>query len=330
VQGADKTNGLNLSQFRHVVGKGHPDFSTKQQQDAEQYIRHLFEKIDENVPEGQESPVDAFRFKFISRLQDISTGFVSYTPQDDYILPLTLPMDLSTEKAAEEENAPAIRVLTLKQCLDATFEAGLLEYTSPVTGEKDGAMTSMGIGTFPDYLIIQLKRFALNDAGEQVKLGVEVEIPDEINLNEFHCRGLGPDETPLPETVGMPNDPSAGMITQLVSMGFPESKVKRAVKRVDNIEAAMDLILDMGDEQEEPATGKKKGEANTRDGIGKYQLRGFISQMGTSVHCGHYVTHLRKDGVWYIFNDDKVAVSQKTPKAYGYLYLYERMSEYYV
>jgi ubiquitin carboxyl-terminal hydrolase 5/13 len=47
--------------------------------------------------------------------------------------------------------------------------------------------------------------------------------------------------------------------------------------------------------------------------------------MGKTVHSGHYVAHIKKHDVWYIFNDEKVAVSQRPPKAYGYLYLYERI-----
>ena len=38
----------------------------------------------------------------------------------------------------------------------------------------------------------------------------------------------------------------------------------------------------------------------------------------------HYVAHLKKGGIWYIFNDEKVAVSQNPPKSLGYIYLYER------
>jgi ubiquitin carboxyl-terminal hydrolase 5/13 len=42
-------------------------------------------------------------------------------------------------------------------------------------------------------------------------------------------------------------------------------------------------------------------------GPGIYNLRGFISHMGSSPHSGHYVTHVkRNDGKWYIFNDEKV------------------------
>ena len=61
------------------------------------------------------------------------------------------------------------------------------------------------------------------------------------------------------------------------------------------------------------------------DGCGRYELSGFISHIGTSSHVGHYVVHLRQpDGQWIIFNDEKVAKSEKPPKNLAYLYLYRR------
>ena len=46
--------------------------------------------------------------------------------------------------------------------------------------------------------------------------------------------------------------------------------------------------------------------------------------MGASTACGHYVAHLRRDGRWVIFNDDKVAVSAAPPRELGYLYVFRR------
>lgn len=57
-----------------------------------------------------------------------------------------------------------------------------------------------------------------------------------------------------------------------------------------------------------------------------YQLKSFISHMGPSTMCGHYVCHIKKDERWYIFNDNKVALSENPPKELGYLYFYERVS----
>ena len=85
----------------------------------------------------------------------------------------------------------------------------------------------------------------------------------------------------------------------------------------------------------------------TRDGIGRYELVGFISHMGQSTFCGHYVVHLKKtlpsetessqtpnssstlsssqaEQQWVIFNDNKVAISERPPKQFAYIYLYRR------
>lgn len=56
-----------------------------------------------------------------------------------------------------------------------------------------------------------------------------------------------------------------------------------------------------------------------------YKLMAFVSHMGTSTHCGHYVAHVLKDGRWVIFNDSKVAASVDLPKDMGYLYFFQRI-----
>ena len=59
-----------------------------------------------------------------------------------------------------------------------------------------------------------------------------------------------------------------------------------------------------------------------------YELAAFISHMGTSTNVGHYVCHIKKEGRWVIFNDEKVAVSENPPFELGYLYLYRRLSQW--
>jgi len=46
--------------------------------------------------------------------------------------------------------------------------------------------------------------------------------------------------------------------------------------------------------------------ARLNDGRGEYSLAGFISHMGANTACGHYVAHVRKEGRWVIYNDEKV------------------------
>ena len=62
------------------------------------------------------------------------------------------------------------------------------------------------------------------------------------------------------------------------------------------------------------------------DGGSRYRLEGFVSHMGANTGAGHYVCHVRGEGdQWLLFNDAHVAVSQKPPREYGYLYMYVRI-----
>jgi len=60
------------------------------------------------------------------------------------------------------------------------------------------------------------------------------------------------------------------------------------------------------------------------DGEGKYTLVGFISHIGKNTGSGHYVAHVKKDGRWVIFDDQKVAASDSPPLDLGYVYMYRR------
>ena len=49
-----------------------------------------------------------------------------------------------------------------------------------------------------------------------------------------------------------------------------------------------------------------------------------ISHIGKNTGSGHYVAHIKRDGKWFIFNDEKVALSENPPLQHAYLYLFQR------
>ena len=55
-------NGIRPLMFKLMIGKGHPEFSTAKQQDAEEFLTHFLQKIEEDSPKGAQSPVNAFKF----------------------------------------------------------------------------------------------------------------------------------------------------------------------------------------------------------------------------------------------------------------------------
>ena len=125
----------------------------------------------------------------------------------------------------------------------------------------------------------------------------------------------------------------------LTSMGFTEVHAAAALKACDgNIERAADWLFSRADdldaavaEVNSASAGQSVGatsasESKCLDGPGRYELFGIVSHMGGNTGCGHYVAHVKIDGTWHIFNDRKVAISQKPPLELGYLYFYRRVA----
>ncbi|VDN38397.1 unnamed protein product [Cylicostephanus goldi] len=55
-------NGIKPSQFKRVVAGNHPEFSTSRQQDAEEYIRFLLDKISSGTPVEVRDPTLSVKF----------------------------------------------------------------------------------------------------------------------------------------------------------------------------------------------------------------------------------------------------------------------------
>lgn len=77
------------------------------------------------------------------------------------------------------------------------------------------------IATFPDYLLIQLKKFTLREDWVPIKLDVAVEMSDILDLSSLKAKGPQPDEEPLPELVGAPPMPvmDQAVLAELADMG---------------------------------------------------------------------------------------------------------------
>lgn len=86
-----------------------------------------------------------------------------------------------------------------------------------------------------------------------------------------------------------------------------------------------DEAVEMEDGNKERVEEKAAPGANLPTGEGRYRLKAIISHIGRSPFSGHYVVHIKKNGQWYIFNDNHVCKSSKPPFDLGYFYLYERI-----
>ena len=115
--------------------------------------------------------------------------------------------------------------------------------------------------TFPDYLIVQMKKFTFGADWTPKKLDVFMDVPDMLNLADLRARGLQPGEQLLPEEpstpppggaipvggpVEPPFEPIQNFLDQLKEMGFDENGCRRALFHTKNagVEPAMNWILE--------------------------------------------------------------------------------------
>ena len=88
----------------------------------------------------------------------------------------------------------------------------------------------------------------------------------------------------------------------LLAMGFPEPKCAKALRKCGmNTERATEWLLSNmdapSDDEEAKTTDEPASKVNDQYRCSKpgvYELQSFITHLGSSVHAGHYVCHVKK------------------------------------
>lgn len=82
--------------FKNLIGRNHPDFSTKQQQDAQEFFLHIMDTLKRNSRNNALNPANSLKFTVEDRFECTSSGKVKYTNRDEYCLPLSIPLHLAS------------------------------------------------------------------------------------------------------------------------------------------------------------------------------------------------------------------------------------------
>lgn len=408
--------GIRPTTFKQLVGRNHPEFATKRQQDAEEFFRHIMDLIEKSYKEnGQVLPnlSDVFKFKIEDRTECLASGKVAYAEHStEYVLSLPIPVETASNldevaayrKAKEEAEAekrtlpevvrPRIRLL---DCLNEfAADVTISDFLSPETQTKTEAKRHSQIKTFPDYLMLQMRKYTVDNNWQPVKIDCSLDVPEVLDLAFLRGKGPQAGEQLLSEQTAEQPIFNTNVIAQLAEMGFTKDACKRAVLRTksENVEIALNWLFEHAEDPDLNAPieqelkkltgGQSKSkfvanpegvqmmktmgiaeahairalkqtannveaainwhfqngqlesaeafemevdeEAGFRDGSEQYELVAFISHMGPSAQCGHYVCHILKDGKWVIHNDNKVAQSEHPPTDLAYMYLYKRKS----
>ncbi|KAL0984715.1 hypothetical protein UPYG_G00145770 [Umbra pygmaea] len=291
--------GIAPRMFKALVGRGHPEFSINRQQDAQEFLLHFINMVERNCRSG-ENPSEAFRFLVEEKIVCQQSQKAKYTQRVDYILQLPVPMDQATnteelqeaERRREEAEssgapppAPVRAKIPFKACMAALSEPETLtDSWSSAVQAKTTATKTTRFASFPDHLVIQVKKFTFGQDWVPKKLDVSIDVPDTLDLSGLRGAGQQPGEELLPELAPPPlmtpdvevkgilgshgNEEDDSLyspllspvlddstVSQLCEMGFPLEACRKAVYNTGNtgIDTAMNWVMaHMDDPGEEP------------------------------------------------------------------------------
>ncbi|KAL7585980.1 ubiquitin carboxyl-terminal hydrolase 14 [Lactuca sativa] len=286
-----KQEGIRPRMFKAVIAASHPEFSTMRQQDALEFFLHLIEQV-ERIHSGNPNldPSRSFKFGIEERLQ-CPSGKVAYNKRHDYILSLNIPLDKATNKKELEEfqkfkaqkeakgeklsSEEIVRPrVPLSDCLDSfSSPEDVQGFFSTALNTRTTAIKTAGLTSFPDYLVLHMRKFVMEAGWVPKKLDVYIDADDIIDISHMRSKGLQPGEELLPEDGPGGQEESTKVIanedivSQLAGMGFNHLHCQKAAINTSNVgvEEAMNWLLSHMDDPDIDAPIQKEAGNNDVD-----------------------------------------------------------------
>jgi ubiquitin carboxyl-terminal hydrolase 5/13 len=175
--------GLAPAMLKAIVGRGHPEFSTMRQQDASEFMVHVFELISKLSP--QQNPVDAFKFVLETALRCSSCHKARYSTQEQENITVAVPARKLTEDVpmtddSETKEKEQYQAISLEECLDIfTGAESIDDIKCSGCGNKSagGFTKTQRFRTFPQVLAVTCHRYGRVN-GVMTKLDVPVVVTE--------------------------------------------------------------------------------------------------------------------------------------------------------
>ncbi|KAI9450058.1 ubiquitin carboxyl-terminal hydrolase 14, partial [Lactarius psammicola] len=245
--------GVRPASFKALVGRGHAEFATMRQQDAEEFLTHLLTALRRHAhgarargAEAEREPTETLAFGLEQRLQCTACEGVSYRVDAHDVLSVPVP---ARETGKDAEGRAIYEEVPLTGCVDAVLGAEGLEYKCPRCKRDVAATRQSRFATFPDTLVVHAKKFQLVN-WVPTKLDIPIVLPDGdvLTFDQQHLgKGLQPGETELQDS-GAPSELpefNQAALGQLEAMGFPLVRCQKALLATGNSdpEAAMEWLF---------------------------------------------------------------------------------------
>lgn len=240
--------GIIPSMFKNLIGKGHQEFSTMKQQDAQEYFQFLCSEIERRSAPYGNDPTSIFKFVVEEKITCESCKKVKYTDLEN----LTISLPVITEIIKNDdpkvlEYKPANLIDSLREYFKEP--GSTREQTCSAEKEKKNFNYSLKLRSFPDVMVFTMNRFVIGENWVMEKLNAAINAPSELDLNEYYSTGgPKPNEEELPQDEESNEGTSFNQedLNQLLIMGFPEIRCKRALIKTHNSgsEAAMNWLFE--------------------------------------------------------------------------------------
>ena len=283
--------GLAPAMLKHLIGRGHEEFSTMRQQDAFELLLHIFKLVSLSQHAGNLSnPVESFRFVMEQRIQCLSCRKVRYRTdeQDNISVPVPARRKASPTGAGASGTEPPkdeFEPVSLKECLDIFTGEEIVELKCPSCGSQDGFKKRSMFKTFPENLAVNARRFELVN-WVPTKLDIPVEVGDTaFALDAYKSSGLREGEELLPEDAATESNkfvPNEAAVSQLEGMGFPRVRCEKALHATGNADAetAMNWLFAHMEDPDIDTPVDLGGDAGAAAGAGSGADADKIAQLG--------------------------------------------------
>ncbi|KAJ3229576.1 hypothetical protein HDU81_005241 [Chytriomyces hyalinus] len=303
-------DGIAPAMFKTLTSKGHSEFSTMRQQDAQEYLSHILKLIEQKERAGGQDPSRVFKFGMEQRLQCVECGCVRYV-KEPATEALQLPVP-AKESDGEETVVP------FDACLGQLFGEETREFACPQC-KKTTKLTC----SFPEVLVTPMSRFIQGSDYVMKKLNVKIAAPLNMDLSAYKSAGPQPGETLFPEEEASraSAEPTvdASALNDLMGMGFPELRCRKALIKTGNngAEIAMNWLfehMEDADIDDPIETAPAGGASNDVDyssfldmGFTTAQAKKAMSQTGNNI----------ERAVDWLFShaDDSMALDEPAPSS---------------
>jgi ubiquitin carboxyl-terminal hydrolase 5/13 len=306
-------DGIRPYMFKMLVGKGHPEFSTERQQDATEYLRHLFSFVQKAEKKAQLNDITKI-FDFKCATQLTCQNCHGYKLAENLTQDIQLPIPKSNEFKEEEDlsiNSKEVKKIPLvkfESCLD-NFQTEFVSLNCPKCKSSSTFQKNMYFKTWPKYLIVVMSRILLDDWVPKKDISEIVFNSEVLDLSRFKLPQLDPSMKLEDEAQEEAPQFNQEALDQLQMMGFGENRAKRALlEKGNNVEEATNWLFEKMDDPslDEPLpTAKKQGGAAVSQ-----EVIDMITMMGfTDAQARYALSQTNNDperAADYLFNHPEV------------------------